>query len=91
MGLEFLYEPSGRITAAVFCGLAVIISLANVGNHLFSYREPVLQRYAIRILLMVPVYGTCSLVSLLAPSSAFWLSTFRSAEPRRRLRTPKSF
>lgn len=50
---------------------------ALIVSHWRNYREPVLQRYAIRILLMLPIYCIMSYISLLVPHAAFYLTTIR--------------
>jgi hypothetical protein len=41
--LDFLVEPSGRISAVVFATVATLISLLHIGYHLQHYAEPMLQ------------------------------------------------
>ncbi|KAJ3367668.1 hypothetical protein HDU91_001203 [Kappamyces sp. JEL0680] len=65
----------------VFCVLGVFVSscssLFTIWGHLKNYRRPDLQRLSIRILLMIPVYGWASLISLNSRSAAFFIDTLR--------------
>lgn len=58
-------------------GASVLISLALVIAHILQYREPVLQRYTIRIVLMIPTFALSSFVSLVAPDASFYVTTIR--------------
>jgi len=42
-----------------------------------NYRKPLLQRYVIRILIIVPIFSVASWVSLLSIRVAFWIDPFR--------------
>lgn len=42
-----------------------------------NYRKPLLQRYVVRILLMVPIYAASSWGSLMSLKAAFWLDPIR--------------
>jgi hypothetical protein len=46
-------------------------------KHLQYYNLPLLQRQIIRILIMLPIYGIGSALSLSAPSIALYLATVR--------------
>src|SRR5690349_11400421 len=47
--------------------LATCISTYNIYTHLRYYTNPELQRYIIRILIVVPLYAICSWLSLAWP------------------------
>ena len=42
----------------VFAGLAVLLSVHQILQHLIHYRQPRLQKHVVRILAMVPIYAT---------------------------------
>ena len=63
--------------AGAAAGLAVLLAGINVAAHLLRYERPRLQRYAIRIVLLVPVYAIGSYVSLTFPVVAFYSDTVR--------------
>lgn len=42
-----------------------------------NYRKPLLQRYVVRILLMVPIYSASSWASLVSIQAAFWIGPLR--------------
>ena len=69
----------GAGVACAFAAIAVTISLFHCRHHLYHYNEPIVQRYTIRILLMVPVYAMDSALSLLTPHNigSFILVTLR--------------
>lgn len=77
-GLGFLEEASGVVPAGL-CSLATqCVAGYNIHRHLSNYTEPRIQRYMIRIILMVPLYSMSSFFSLAFPSIAFYLTTIRS-------------
>ncbi|TIA99750.1 hypothetical protein E3P96_02828 [Wallemia ichthyophaga] len=57
--------------------LATIISLAGIKTHLLNYRMPLLQRFTVRILVMLPVYALASLISLFSLDAAYWIDVGR--------------
>jgi len=57
------------VISAIFCALAVPISLYSVRRHLLHFWVPPLQIYIVRILWMVPVYSVTTLFSL-----CFWVA-----------------
>ena len=70
----------GKATLIV-CGVAAlvstIISFVSVWLQTKNYRKPLLQRYVIRILFMVPLYSAASFASLLSQDAAFYLDPLR--------------
>ena len=54
----------GATVACFFAMAAILIATGQIYHHLRHYHEPVVQRYTIRILLMVPIYAFDSCVSL---------------------------
>lgn len=53
--------------AGTFTLLASLITMFHMTNHLRHFREPFIQRKILAILMMVPIYGITSFVSLVAP------------------------
>ena len=54
--------------------VSVPISLWGIAGHVTNYWQPVLQRYVVRILWMVPVYSLTSLIELV-----LWLEVERGS------------
>ena len=75
--LEFTTSPEGKIAAGVCVGVTVLLSGVLILQHLRHYKHPILQRYAIRIILMVPVYAVDSYISLWVPEYAFYINSCR--------------
>ena len=63
--------------AGAAMALTVTLSAANVAAHLMRYERPRLQRYAVRIFMLPPVYAVASYVSLCFPVVAFYSDTLR--------------
>ncbi|KAJ1459635.1 organic solute transporter Ostalpha-domain-containing protein [Pelagophyceae sp. CCMP2097] len=61
--------------ACTFAFLAVPVSLWGIAQHVSNYWQPVLQRYVVRILWLVPVYSLTSLIELF-----LWLRVARGAQ-----------
>ena len=77
--LEFTTSSTGRIIAGVSVAVTVLLSVILIIQHLRNYTHPTLQRYAIRIILMVPVYAIDSYLSLLFTNAAFYINAMRDA------------
>ncbi|KAH7128671.1 organic solute transporter Ostalpha-domain-containing protein [Dendryphion nanum] len=65
------------IVAGVAALSASLITVLSVWLQAKNYRKPLLQRYVIRILLMVPIYSASSWASLVSIKAAFWIGPFR--------------
>ena len=65
------------ILAGVAALAASLLTTISVCLQMKNYRKPLLQRYVVRILLMVPIYSISSWVSLVSLRAAFWLDPFR--------------
>eukprot|EP00002_Diphylleia_rotans_P033250 TRINITY_DN704_c0_g1_i7.p1 TRINITY_DN704_c0_g1~~TRINITY_DN704_c0_g1_i7.p1 ORF type:complete len:281 (-),score=26.69 TRINITY_DN704_c0_g1_i7:1005-1847(-) len=63
--------------AATATALSVVLSLLLVKNHLQHYTRPRLQKYTVRIVLMVPIYAVDSLLSLLMPEYSSVMNAMR--------------
>ncbi|KAI1346862.1 DUF300 domain protein [Xylaria sp. FL0043] len=65
------------IVAGVFSLAAAILSVVSIWFQLKNYRKPLLQRYVVRILLMVPIYSVSSWVSMVSLKAAAFLDPIR--------------
>jgi len=63
--------------AASFTILATVLSIFLIYKHSNNYKRPQLQRYIIRILLMVPIYAIDSFLSLLFKEYALFFDLIR--------------
>lgn len=79
-------EPGGTGTKLgkffiIFSGVcaivAALLSVVSIWFQLKNYRKPLLQRYVVRILLMVPIYAITSWLSLKSSAAAFFLDPIR--------------
>lgn len=68
---------SVQLVAGAFVVLCVLLAAYQVSEHYAGYVQPELQRYVIRILLMVPIYAVDSFFMLLRPESARYLDAVR--------------
>lgn len=83
----------------IVCGVAALvaslISFVSIWLQTKNYRKPLLQRYVIRILLMVPIYSASSWASIVSLKAAFYLDPLRdiyeasTVIPWLRLRNPR--
>lgn len=65
-------------------GLATVLVILSFGltfmaitKHLLNYTRPYLQRYIVRILLMVPIYSLNAWLALILPTVGIYLDSFR--------------
>ncbi|KAL1305382.1 hypothetical protein AAFC00_002275 [Neodothiora populina] len=65
------------ILAGVAALSATLTTFVAVWLQTKNYRKPLLQRYVIRILIMVPIYCAASWASLISMRVAFWIDPFR--------------
>ncbi|KAF2196776.1 DUF300-domain-containing protein [Delitschia confertaspora ATCC 74209] len=65
------------ILAGVSALAASIITVISVWLQAKNYRKPLLQRYVVRILLMVPIYAASSWASVISLRVAFWIEPLR--------------
>jgi len=73
----FVYSDGAWGLAAVFTFFASFISIYNVYLHLTNYTKPRFQLWIVRILLIVPLYGLVSWLSMKMHSEALYLETIR--------------
>ncbi|RMZ81315.1 hypothetical protein DV737_g2606, partial [Chaetothyriales sp. CBS 132003] len=65
------------LVAGVAALVAALVSLVSIWMQLKNYRKPLLQRYVVRILLMVPLYSAASWASVVSLEAAFYLDPLR--------------
>lgn len=65
------------VVAGVASLSATLFSIVSTWLQTKNYRKPLLQRYVVRILLMVPIYSISSWVSLISFEAAKWLDPIR--------------
>ncbi|XP_014558248.1 hypothetical protein COCVIDRAFT_94964 [Bipolaris victoriae FI3] len=65
------------IVAGVCALVASLVTVVAVWLQTKNYRKPVLQRYVVRILLMVPIYSGASWASLVSTTAAAYVEPFR--------------
>ncbi|KAM7206823.1 Organic solute transporter Ostalpha domain containing protein [Naviculisporaceae sp. PSN 640] len=65
------------IIAGVTSLTATLLSIVSIWLQTKNYRKPLLQRYVVRILLMVPIYSIASWVSMVSPGGAAVLDPIR--------------
>ncbi|KAI1193681.1 DUF300-domain-containing protein [Nemania serpens] len=65
------------IIAGVFSLAATLLSIGSIWFQTKNYRKPLLQRYVVRILLMVPIYSISSWVSMVSLMAAAFLDPVR--------------
>lgn len=63
--------------AGVASLVATVLACFSIWLQLKNYRKPLLQRYVVRILLMVPIYAISSWVSLISLTAAFFVDPIR--------------
>uniref|UniRef100_K3WXL2 Uncharacterized protein n=1 Tax=Globisporangium ultimum (strain ATCC 200006 / CBS 805.95 / DAOM BR144) TaxID=431595 RepID=K3WXL2_GLOUD len=80
-GLPLAWIETNRaeslLIATACCFAASLLSVFNIYQHLQHYSRPQLQRYIVRILVIVPVYALGSLLSLIFVNQALYFDTFR--------------
>ncbi|CAK5284286.1 unnamed protein product [Mycena citricolor] len=70
--------PTAVLTVAGMCTMvAVLVSGMSIHMQLRNYRKPALQRMVVRIMVMVPLYGIASLISLFSLQAAFFIDAIR--------------
>ncbi|KAI5783157.1 organic solute transporter Ostalpha-domain-containing protein [Peziza echinospora] len=65
------------VVAGVCSLLATLIAVVSIWLQTKNYRKPLLQRYVVRILLMVPIYAISSWVSLMSINAAMYVDPVR--------------
>ncbi|KAG8720238.1 hypothetical protein FRC09_009875 [Ceratobasidium sp. 395] len=67
------------LTAGVATAVATVVSTWSICSHLKNYRKPALQRMVIRIMVMVPLYGISSYISLFSLEAGVIIDVIRDA------------
>ncbi|KAL4803485.1 organic solute transporter Ostalpha-domain-containing protein [Aspergillus unguis] len=65
------------IVAGVCSLVATLLSIVSIWFQTKNYRKPLLQRYVVRILLMVPIYAASSWASIISIKASLWLAPIR--------------
>ncbi|ROT38646.1 DUF300-domain-containing protein [Sodiomyces alkalinus F11] len=65
------------IVAGVAALMATLLSMVSIFLQTKNYRKPLLQRYVVRILLMVPIYSVTSWTSMVSLTTAQFLAPIR--------------
>ncbi|PVI01932.1 DUF300-domain-containing protein [Periconia macrospinosa] len=65
------------IVAGVAALVASLLTFIAVWLQTKNYRKPLLQRYVVRILLMVPIYSASSWASLVSIQASYWIGPLR--------------
>ncbi|KAG3097731.1 hypothetical protein PI124_g15587 [Phytophthora idaei] len=71
------HRASSLLIAFGCCVVATLLSVYNIVQHLAHYSRPQLQRYIVRILVVVPVYAMGSLLSLMFVNQALYFDSIR--------------
>ncbi|CAO1624769.1 unnamed protein product [Parajaminaea phylloscopi] len=70
--------PTSLLVIATVSSLsATILSLLTIYVHLKNYRKPHLQRFVVRLILIVPIYATSSCIGLFSLPAAFLIDLIR--------------
>lgn len=77
LDMRWILDPTVTYTAAVFVIVACIVSFVDFRAHLSRFDYPQLQVLVLRIILMIPIYGLFSLLSLVFVHMRFFLETIR--------------
>lgn len=70
-------NPTLLACAGIATAVATLVSFCSIYFHLKNYRKPLLQRMVIRIMIMIPVYGIASYISLFSLQAAFFIDAIR--------------
>jgi hypothetical protein len=81
LGLQLNWVETHRAVSLLIafgcCVVATLLSVYNIVQHLAHYSRPQLQRYIVRILVIVPVYALGSLLSLTFVNQALYFDSIR--------------
>lgn len=65
------------ILTGVFALASILLTVLTIWLQTKNYRKPLLQRYVVRILLLVPFFAGASWASLVSLKASFWIEPFR--------------
>ncbi|SPQ19974.1 6963b4b5-7389-48e2-ac6a-72e338cd0e49 [Thermothielavioides terrestris] len=71
------FEAAATVIAGVASLAATLLSIVSIWLQTKNYRKPLLQRYVVRILLMVPIYSIASWTSMVSRTAADFLDPIR--------------
>ncbi|KAL2175608.1 organic solute transporter Ostalpha-domain-containing protein [Thermothelomyces heterothallicus CBS 202.75] len=71
------FEAAATVIAGVASLAATLLSIVSIWLQTKNYRKPLLQRYVVRILLMIPIYSVASWTSMVSQTAADVLSPIR--------------
>ncbi|KAL2171992.1 hypothetical protein VTG60DRAFT_729 [Thermothelomyces hinnuleus] len=71
------FEAAATVVAGVASLAATLLSIVSIWLQTKNYRKPLLQRYVVRILLMIPIYSVASWASMVSQTAADVLSPIR--------------
>ncbi|OAQ71388.1 organic solute transporter ostalpha [Pochonia chlamydosporia 170] len=74
-GTKFTYATT--VVAGVASFAATLLSVVSIWLQTKNYRKPLLQRYVVRILLMVPIYSIASFTSMVSLNAAQFVDPIR--------------
>ncbi|KAK9436912.1 DUF300 domain protein [Metarhizium brunneum] len=74
-GAKFTYATT--VIAGVASFAATLLSVVSIWLQTKNYRKPLLQRYVVRILLMVPIYSIASFTSMVSLTAAAFIDPVR--------------
>ncbi|EFY86183.1 DUF300 domain protein [Metarhizium acridum CQMa 102] len=74
-GAKFTYATT--VVAGVASFAATLLSVVSIWLQAKNYRKPLLQRYVVRILLMVPIYSIASFTSMVSLTAAAFIDPVR--------------
>ncbi|KFG84269.1 DUF300 domain protein [Metarhizium anisopliae] len=74
-GAKFTYATT--VVAGVASFAATLLSVVSIWLQTKNYRKPLLQRYVVRILLMVPIYSIASFTSMVSLTAAAFIDPIR--------------
>ncbi|KKA29903.1 hypothetical protein TD95_001478 [Thielaviopsis punctulata] len=66
-----------KVAAGVSSLIAALLSVVSIWLQTKNYRKPLLQRYVIRILLMVPIFSFSSYMGLVSPAVSHFIDPIR--------------
>ena len=75
--MAFITSPWPLIVGGICVALGSTVALTNIAKTLRHYSKPEFQRPQIRIVFITVIYGLSSFFSLLLPSAAPYLDSFR--------------
>jgi len=75
--LSSSHASAWETVAGIFAWSSLLISIWAVSQHLMNYNKPYLQKYVVRILWMVPIYGMNAWIGMKLPPASIYLDTLR--------------